>query len=111
VSDKFLSFAMICVIPLVCFKHLRYDFIFLLPAFAYALKNFSEPAAKVVLLAIAFDWYILKLFDPPAGWLMFAHSKPILLLVNLVLCSAMLACLLMMSRTRQMPIKTQGAVP
>jgi len=103
VEDEFLSFSIVCLTGLLCFRHLAYDFLFLLPAFAYALKHIDRLASKIILVIIIFNWYGLRLFDP-SGFLHFEKSKPILLLVNLVLCAAILLCLLVLGRRTEMPI-------
>jgi len=102
-KNEFLSLSIVCVTALLCFKHFGYDFVFLLPAFAYALKHADRLASKIILVIIMFNWYGLRLFDP-SGFLHFEKSKPILLLVNLVLCAAILLCLLVLGRRTEMPI-------
>jgi hypothetical protein len=52
-----LSFAFLCVISLITFKHLSYDFIFLLPAFVVGVKHSGKYASKYVLLVTVFVWF------------------------------------------------------
>lgn len=51
------SFAFLCVISLVSFKHLAYDFVFLLPAFAIAIKNVNKIASQYIISVVLFVWF------------------------------------------------------
>jgi hypothetical protein len=57
IIEKSSSFAFLCLISLVSFKHLSYDFVFLLPAFAVAIKNIKNISSKYVISVILFVWF------------------------------------------------------
>jgi len=108
VADPFLAFSIVCVAALVCFRHLRYDFIFLLPAFAYAVKKAEQLPAKIALAAIALQWYAARLFDP-SGVFDLGKSKLILVSLNFFLCVLALVCLFMMSKKTAMILTETSA--
>jgi hypothetical protein len=114
VADPLLAFSIVCVTALLCFRHLRYDFVFLLPALAYALKRAEQFPARIALAAIAFQWYAARSFDPSAVF-EFENSKLILIYVNFLLCVLVLVCLFMMSKKSAMistePATTTESIP
>jgi len=82
---------------LILFRHVTYDFIFLLPAFIYAYANRALPTAKLVIALIIFNWFGLKLLSPhgiqvSAYRLIGVEALPIekyletLVFINFILC-------------------------
>lgn len=51
------AFAFLCVVCLVTFKHLSYDFIFLLPAFVVCIRYLQNYASRYVLSVVLFVWF------------------------------------------------------
>lgn len=84
---------------MVCFRHLGYDFIFLFPAFAYAVANLSRFGAKIVVFAIMFNWFGLKILNIVAHFgLIFANQEELIWL-NFVLGMSTIISLFSMGRT------------
>ena len=49
---------------LILFRHVTYDFVFLLPAFICAYANRALTTSKLVIALILFNWFGLKLLSP-----------------------------------------------
>ncbi len=49
------------LVALICFKHLTYDYVFLLPLFAVGLKNRRDRSGIVILAAVAYSWFAQKM--------------------------------------------------
>ena len=56
-----ISFSFICVLSLLLFKHLSYDFVFLLPSFCIAIRYVEKKTSKYILAIILFVWFGWKL--------------------------------------------------
>lgn len=91
VKNDVLRFAVICLTPLFLFKHLPYDFIFLLPAFICSVAYMHEHrgASLSILSVVLIDWFGLMLFDN----LYTKHGHPLntgpFVAANFVLCLLM----------------------
>ncbi|MFM1807203.1 MAG: hypothetical protein RL212_1462 [Pseudomonadota bacterium] len=86
------KFSLIGIACLVTFKHLGYDFVFLLPAFVYAFKNRNNILAKVAMFLVLFNWFGLKVITP-------LKIMPELLIgINFLSCMALAVTLVKISR-------------
>lgn len=59
-NDVFYTFSMLAIVSLVTFKHLGYDFVLLLPAFIYSVRNSESWFGKLAMILILFNWFGLK---------------------------------------------------
>lgn len=56
-DNKNVSFAFLCVISLLSFKHLSYDFVFLLPVLCLAIKNIYKYTSVYILSVVLFVYF------------------------------------------------------
>jgi hypothetical protein len=66
--DVNLAIAIVATSSLLFFRHLGYDYVFLLPAFFYACSRIGDWRAKLVTGLTLFNWFGLKAldtFNPP----------------------------------------------
>lgn len=61
-KDDLAILSMIALISLMMFKHLGYDYVFLLPLAAYIFREWGSFSAKVAFLGVLYNWFGLKIF-------------------------------------------------
>ena len=86
------KFSLIGIACLVTFKHLIYDFVFLLPAFVYAFKNRNNILAKVAISLVLFNWFGLKVITP------LKIMAELLISINFLSCIALAVILVKISK-------------
>lgn len=87
VADEGLALAIVAVASLVFFRHMGYDYVFLLPAFAYCLSRKRHLSLTILLLCILYNWFGLRLIDP------FEFASTVMIPINA--CVMMLALILL----------------
>lgn len=83
------STAIYGIVALALFRHLTYDFVFLVFALALSLKKIKQASARWLILGIAYFWFGEKVED-----LLLGHRTSELLLLNFVILSSMLVAAL-----------------
>jgi len=91
-SEPLYIFSIISVSSLILFKHLAYDYVFLLPAFIYALKSHFSRESGFALAVILFNWFGLKFIHH-----IFLISNEDMLPINFIL---LLSLVLVLMRIR-----------
>jgi hypothetical protein len=74
---------------LLLFRHLGYDYLFLVFAFALAMKYRQQQAARVILICIGYFWFVLKVEA-----LLGLHMASALLVLNFLLLNLVVSQLL-----------------
>jgi hypothetical protein len=62
-TTEFCNFTIACIISLLFYKHLIYDYIFLLPIFILSLINYNKFINKFNLMLISYFWFIIRFIN------------------------------------------------
>lgn len=93
------NFSLISIACLVTFKHLNYDFVFLLPAFVYAFKNRNNILAKVAISLVLFNWLGLRVITP------LKIMPELLISINFLCCMALAVTLIKINKGDSLGVK------
>lgn len=94
-GSRLFELSFISIACLITFKHLGYDFVLLLPAFAYAYKYISMVEAKLAICAILFNWFGQKAITP------LNFSPELLTTTNFAICAALMLLIARINRKLQ----------
>ena len=98
-TSQLYTISVVCIISLMFFNHLGYDYVFLLPIFAYAISIRNLFFAKVIILIILFNWFglkILKFIFDFYGWNFYPNFY--LIGINFILNIGILLSLFLINR-------------
>jgi len=59
-GDRLIVFSALSVVSLLTFKHMFYDFVFLLPAFAACAARPDHPASRLGFACVVYFWLFLR---------------------------------------------------
>ena len=76
VADEGLALAIVALASLVFFRHMGYDYVFLLPVLAYCLSKKRDWSINILLLCILYNWFGLRVLDP------FGFSNIVMIPIN-----------------------------
>lgn len=93
VADEGLALAIVAVASLVFFRHMGYDYVFLLPALAFCLSRKIDRYLAILLLCVLYNWFGLRLIDP------FEFSSKVMIPINT--CVMMLALILLIQAVKR----------
>lgn len=62
-KDNLLILSLLLIINLLTFGHLIYDYLILLPTFAYSFKNYSFLRAKISIFIVLYFWFGIRVYE------------------------------------------------
>jgi Glycosyltransferase family 87 len=83
-NNPIAELSVLALTALISFKHLGYDYVFLLPGFVYFVHNFSYASSKLGIVFIIYHWFGIKLIKFIEGFFGFAIDNLIFIFINII---------------------------